>query len=182
LSQVHGLVRQSGGDVRIDSAPGEGTRVTILLPCASAEAPPERVPAPPVPSAAVAEPQARQLGDATILLVDDDPDVRDVIAGMLAEAGCKVIARPDAASGLAALDEAGEDVRLLIADYAMPEMTGLELIRAARARHPDLKSILATGYADLATGEELAKLGVETVIRKPFRGQDLLGRVATALS
>jgi signal transduction histidine kinase len=176
LSQVHGLVRQSGGDVRIDSTPGKGTRIIILLPRApagarlQAQAGGEKI-GPPQP-----------VSDATVLLVDDDPDVREVIAGMLAEAGCDVIARPNGASGLEALEQAGGRVRLLIADYAMPEMTGLDLIRAARARHPRLRTILATGYADLASTDDLAQLGVDTVIRKPFREQDLLRRIATALS
>ena len=169
LSQVHGMVRQSGGSVAIDSRPGMGTKVTMVLPRSKAE-PYNDYAADVDPSLPVFPPE--QL----ILLVDDDTNVREVTEATLADCGYSVATAADGSSALQLLDQQGDHVAMVIADYAMPGMTGRELLDIVRRRRPDVTIMLATGYADYAelTGEGLA---LDQIIRKPFRSKELLARI-----
>src|SRR5207248_657032 len=137
LSQVYGLARQSGGTVRIDSTVGEGTKVRLYLPRATA-----------VPNKAATPPNVslpRRAG-LTLLVVDDDEPVREFTAVCLADCGHRVT---QAASGRAALDIlAATSVDLMVVDVLMPEMPGPEVARRARLRHPDLPVLFMTGMAD----------------------------------
>jgi PAS domain S-box-containing protein len=175
LSQVLGVAQQLGGGVRLDSAPAEGTIVTIFLPRADivAASRPRR-----------AEPGRRRRAVASrrpiggILLVDDDPDVRAVAAAMLRDAGHTVIEAGSGGAALERLDAEASHIDLLIADLAMPGMSGFELARAARQERPDLPILFVTGFADMARSEESRH---ETVLQKPFRAEELAAKVAEAL-
>ena len=169
LAQVHGMVRQSGGVVTIESRPGDGTTVTMLLP---------RSLAPPMPDGN-AEPDRALPAlaqDHLVLLVDDDTQVRETTGMMLTEAGYSIVAAADGATGLEILEREGERVAVVIADYAMPGMTGRELLQTVRRRRPDIAVLLATGYADYPdlTSEDLA---IDQIVRKPFRSRELLARI-----
>ena len=114
---------------------------------------------------------------ARILVVDDDDDVRDVIASGLRSHGHAVSEAASGRRGLDILDQ-GEAFDLVLVDYAMPGMNGLQFIDAARERWPGLSFMLLTGYAD---GDPLdAALGL-SILRKPFRLADLADRVDDAL-
>ena len=173
LSQVHGMATQLGGTVTIDSRPGAGTRVSIMLPRSAA------MPKDYVREATIGG-CAALTHDQLVLLVDDDDEVREVTAGILEEVGYSVIAAADGAAALAAVDKEGERVALVIADYAMPGMTGLELLTTIRRRRPDMPMLLATGYAD---HQSLSGDGLESdqIVRKPFRSAELLGRIEMVL-
>jgi CheY-like chemotaxis protein len=163
LAQLYGFARQSGGTVRIESQEGRGTSVTIYLPGTDAAA--ETV------TAVAAEGLRRRRG--RILLVDDDKDVRDVAAAMIAELGYEVTA---AAAGVEALGliEAGR-FELMVTDVAMPGMNGVELARRARRLAPGTPILFASGYADVHTfGDELSE---EAVLRKPFRIGEVAARI-----
>ncbi|HUB14071.1 MAG TPA: response regulator [Acetobacteraceae bacterium] len=169
LSQVYGFVRQSGGAVKLRSAPGEGTTVTIYLPRShtmpSAETPEYHVlPSPVRP--------------ASILVVDDDDDVRELVVTMLQELGYRVTA---AENGQVALDLLLGDAAfdLLLADVAMPGLSGAALVRKARDAGRAPPVLFATGYADLATYQ--SGLEGEDMIRKPYRMADLASRVDRAV-
>lgn len=114
---------------------------------------------------------------ATILVVDDDAAVREVTAAMLEDLGYDVI---EAESGAAALDLLAGHTRIdaMLADYAMPEMTGAELTRVVAERRPNLPVLLVTGYAD-----ERARsvVGEERLVLKPFRNEELARKVRMAL-
>jgi signal transduction histidine kinase/ActR/RegA family two-component response regulator len=157
LSQVYGFARQSGGIANIRSEEGKGTTVELLFPAAAAE-----------PVEYDFEPQAPVVSERTrschILVVEDDPDVRRVIVECLSLIGYRVTEAANGSEGLAALQAVKPD--LLVVDYAMPDMTGAEVIAKARQLFADLPVILATGYADMATVERLA--GRPTILRKPF--------------
>jgi CheY-like chemotaxis protein len=114
---------------------------------------------------------------ATILVVDDDPGVREVAVSSLESFGYRLLA---AENGLAALDvlKGTERVDLLLVDMAMPGMNGVEVICRARERHPGLRALLVSGYADIAAfspGES------DLVLRKPYRLAQLADSVAEAL-
>jgi signal transduction histidine kinase/CheY-like chemotaxis protein len=170
LSMVHGFAAQSGGALRLASAPGAGTRATILLP--ATDAPPlARAPAAPVAAPAVAAARAR------ILLVDDDARVRTAIAEALTEHGHPLAEVGSVAEALAVLE--GDDaIELVVTDLLMPDRPGTELVRIARARWPGVALLLVTGHApdDVDLPADLA------VLRKPFRRADLLAAVAAALA
>ena len=118
-----------------------------------------------------------QASPATILLVDDDPAVREVTAAMLEDLGYGVIEADDGAAALDLLAK-GVRVELMLADFAMPGMTGTELIQEVAARRPGLPVLLVTGYAD---ERALAVVGEDRLVLKPFRTEDLARKVRVAL-
>ncbi len=157
LSQVYGFARQSGGLARVRSEEGKGTTVEMLFPEADADA--EEV------SAVRQQASLPALAGAChILVVEDDPDVRRVIVECLSLIGYKVTEAANGSEALAHLATIKPD--LLVVDYAMPDMTGAEVISEARKRFGELPVILATGYADMAAVERLA--GRPRILRKPF--------------
>jgi signal transduction histidine kinase/ActR/RegA family two-component response regulator len=170
LSQVYGFARQSGGMAFIRSQPGQGTTVELCFPSAPLDAP--SLPEPAQPAAFPARVEPRK-----ILVIEDDADVRRVIVECLGLIGYSVSEAPNGAQGLAAI--AGEKPDLLVVDYAMPDMTGAEVISKARELVGELPVILATGYADMAAVERLA--GKPAILRKPFDINSLGAAVATAL-
>lgn len=141
LSMVHGLAVQSGGAFRLSSVPGHGTLVELWLPKATSSV--QTVELPQAPTA--------DAPPAVVLVVDDDALIAMSTMDMLADLGHTVL---EANSGSDALEllRSGQAVDLLLTDYAMPGMTGVELAQAARAAVPDLPVLLATGYADLPEG------------------------------
>ena len=169
LSQVYGIARQAGGTVRIDSAPGRGTTVRMLLPCTDTAMQIVR-PAPARPPASPA---------LEVLLVDDDVDLREVMAASLDDLGYRVIEAADGSTALMMLQQSAPDV--LIVDFAMPGMTGAELAKAARARWPDLPIVFASGYADTeAIGDAAGR--ATRLLRKPFRIDELQRAITESLT
>nr|WP_222623012.1 response regulator [Ramlibacter cellulosilyticus] len=170
LSQVYGFARQSGGVARIRSVEGSGTTVEMFFPEADAEADEEIVvrQQPAVPALA---------GSCHILVVEDEPDVRRVIVECLSLIGYKVTEAANGGEALAHLSAIKPD--LLVVDYAMPDMTGAEVISEARKMIGDVPVILATGYADMAAVERLA--GRPRILRKPFDIAQLGDAVSSVL-
>ncbi|HZZ32395.1 MAG TPA: PAS domain S-box protein [Phenylobacterium sp.] len=150
LPMVHGLVEQSGGRLVLTSQPGEGTRIDLWLPRAES-AGVERV--------ASREPQLQSSRCVlTVLAVDDDELVLTNTAAMLEDLGHRVLAATSAADAMVLLARGIPDV--VITDFAMPQVTGLQLVEQIRARHPGIPVVLATGYAELppGAGEDLMRL------------------------
>lgn len=164
LSMVQGLAAQSGGAMRLRSAPGHGTTVEIWLPVSATPAPAP----PPQPPPEAAVPGERAQRALVVLVVDDDPLVAMGTTAMLEDLGHRVIEVYSAEAALTALDDQGP-VDLVITDHAMPGMTGTQLAAALRQHQPDLPIALATGYADLPNGtrSDLPRLA------KPFGQTDL---------
>jgi signal transduction histidine kinase/ActR/RegA family two-component response regulator len=170
LSQVYGFARQSGGIASIRSEQGRGTTVELFFPAAPADVQARNEPAaPPI--------FPNRVQPRKILVVEDDADVRRVIVECLGLIGYCVSEAPNGADGLAAI--AREKPDLLVVDYAMPGMTGAEVISKARELVGELPVILATGYADMAAVERLA--GKPAILRKPFDINSLGAAVAMAL-
>lgn len=170
LSQVYGFARQSAGVARIRSLEGEGTTVEMFFPEADAEVEEETAvrQAPAVPALA---------GACHILVVEDDPDVRRVIVECLSLIGYKVTEAANGGEALTQLKATRPD--LLVVDYAMPDMTGAEVISEARKMVGEVPVILATGYADMAAVERLA--GRPHILRKPFDIAQLGDAVSSVL-
>jgi signal transduction histidine kinase/ActR/RegA family two-component response regulator len=167
LSQVQGMARQAGGSVSINSKPGEGTRVTLCLPRAIAN---EDV-GTTTRENPVDLPTPVALGEL-ILVVDDDNAVRQVTVEMARDLGCDVAQASGGEQALALVEKLTP--KLILLDYAMPGMNGLQLARALRERGLTAPIALVTGYAELSeTDVAAAELG--GLLRKPFTIRELQG-------
>ncbi|MEQ7874791.1 PAS domain-containing protein [Sphingomonas sp. ASV193] len=158
LSMVYGMARQSGGTVRIDSVPGEGTDVSIYLRRAHA-----------APLAAIEEQAGETLAvrpeRRSVLVIDDDPDVRGYIVSTLEERGYSVSEATDGTSGLAAFAATSPD--LVVVDYLMPGMTGAEVAQAMLSERPDQKILFVSGYSETEAIRRAAPDAA--LLTKPFR-------------
>lgn len=171
LSMIHGLALQLNGALRLQSEPGRGTRAELSLPVTAQRLTPESP-----KEDEQAEGIANGPTQASILLVDDDALIATSTAYLLQDMGHEVI---EVDSGAAALEilKGGQWIDLMITDYSMPQMTGLELALAARELRPGLPVILATGYAELPQGT-----GIEILrLRKPYRQHQLAAEITRAL-
>jgi PAS domain S-box-containing protein len=169
LAQVYGVATQFGGTVRITSEPGAGTTVEVYLRRAGA--------LPEGGVTALAHVTDLTGGGGTILVVDDDPDVREITAIFLREAGYVV---REAANGPEARDIlASGPMHLAVVDYAMPMMSGQEFVRLAREMRPDLRVIYATGAGDMPDGDSAAPR--DPVLMKPYSRAALLKIVRETL-
>ena len=174
LSQVYGVVRESGGTLAIDSVPGRGTTVRLLLqvgtpPAARSD---EGSQSPPTVSGARPRDQTR------VLVVDDDRLVRRLMTDGLRSLQYQVTACENGEQALATLDR--ERFDLLLVDFAMPGMNGAEVASTAQNRQPGIKVLMVSGYADSAAVE--AALGSARLLRKPFDVAELGAAVAETLA
>lgn len=169
LSQVYGTLHQSGGTVRIDSTPGAGTTVRLYLRRTDGRSRDEQQPRLPA---------AGEAPQATVLVVDDDPDVRAFLKDSLDSLGYEPIVADDGAAALRTLERVIPDV--LILDFAMPGMNGAEVARQARERLPELPIIFASGYSESAAVSSVQ--GERSrILHKPFRVADLQAAIAELL-
>jgi PAS domain S-box-containing protein len=168
LSTGYGIIQQSGGSMQVDSAPGNGTAMTIALPKATASIAAEFT---PLTSAGLS------VTDATVLVVDDDPTVRSFAVRVLSEAGHQVISAGSAESAIAMATEMPHPVDLLLTDVHMPGLNGVDLARRmldlGLVRRVVLMSGIAVNNSDEARAYQL--------LRKPISPADLLIHVNEAL-
>jgi PAS domain S-box-containing protein len=161
LSMIHGFAQQSGGQVSIESEVGRGTRVWLYMPRHHGEVDGDDVAPTPADAARAREGQ-------TVLVVDDEPSVRMLVAEVLEDLGYTALEAEDSAAGLRLL-ESGARIDLLVTDVGLPGgMNGRQMADAARVRRPDLKVLFITGYAETSVlgGGRLAP-GMH-VLTKPF--------------
>ncbi|MDG9929315.1 MULTISPECIES: response regulator [unclassified Pseudomonas] len=169
LAQVFGFAKQSGGGARILSEEGSGTTVQVFLP--------RTEPAPEDGTTPADDTDGPEViaGHQRILLVDDDPAVREVTSQMLQRLGFQVAEADSGASALRLLEDI--EVDLLLADFVMPGMNGGELARAVGGKRPGLPVVFISGYAELG---ELG-LGENLVIQKPFQEEQVARKILQAL-
>jgi signal transduction histidine kinase len=171
LSQVYGVARQSGGGVQIDSVVGAGTTVAVLFPRAVGDV----AEAPRIEPVPLADPVSAPVAalHRTILVVDDEAECRETIAAMLSANGFSVVLAEDGSEALRRIEE-GAEFDLLLVDYAMPGMNGIELAQAVRARRPAVPVVFFTGGdSDWISGERW-------VLMKPFLSRTLTDTLRAA--
>jgi PAS domain S-box-containing protein len=171
LSMVYGFARQSNGQVRIHSAPGQGTSVKIYLPAVEQEAiqPADHVQSSP------------QGAGQAVLLVEDDPSVRLLIGEVLSELGYRAIEASDANAAIKVL-EGGQAIDMMISDIGLPGMNGRQLADVAREYHPTVPVLFVTGYAENAA-IRAGFLGTNmAMISKPFQVGELAAKISEMLS
>ena len=169
LSTVYGILEQSGGHIRIDTAPGVGTSFEIYLPESDLAPTTETAPATAWPAG----------GSETILLVEDEASVRELTRRMLETSGYRVLPAPDGSSALELFTTHGEQIALMITDVVMPHMRGGELARRVLQIRPGLPVLFMSGYTD----NSIDSTGTESVafLPKPFTLEQLLGAVRSEL-
>ena len=173
LAQVYGFAKQSGGQVLIDSAVGEGTAITLLLP-RSRQAPASELPGPR--RSEVPEP----VPGHCVLLVEDDAEVATLVEEMLRTIGYDVVHARSAKAALGALAD-GRRIDLVFSDVMMPGGTnGIELAKEVRRRRPGVPIVLSSGFAESVAGEAHA-LAIP-LLRKPYRVDELRQVVQSQLA
>jgi CheY-like chemotaxis protein len=172
LSMVYGMARQSGGGARIESTPGKGTTVKLLFRKAD-DAVIEA-------AAGIEEPVGHvvPLAPLSVLVIDDDPDVRGFIVNSLEEQGYRVRAASDGREGLAAIERETPD--LVVLDFIMPGLSGAEVARKIRAKRPDQPILFVSGYSETEAVKRTAPGA--PLLAKPFRAEALHKAVRGALT
>ena len=173
LTTVYGIIEQSGGSISVDSRPGDGTTFEILLPRSKkqADASPET---PPV----AVEPVE---GSATILLVEDNDDLREATTSMIEAFGYQVVSASNAEEALARFEDLDEHVDLVITDVVMPGLNGQELADRIRAKRKDTRVLFVSGYTDDVILRHGIMEGNVTFLKKPFSADGLAGKIRELL-
>ena len=177
LSVVHGIVESYGGHIAVESEPTVGTVFQVYFPVTD-QVPPVLEPLILAAPAAAAAPMA---GDGIILLVDDEAVVLKVSRTMLERLGYSVESYTDATAAAAAFAAAPYRYRLLLTDFSMPKLDGVELARRIWAVRPGFPAILYTGYGGRLTANEAERMGFIELLAKPFTMQKLGEAVAHAI-
>jgi len=172
LATVHGIVKQHGGNVSVESEPGRGTTFRIYLPRVDAPAAEARG-----QSGDVSSPRTLR----TILLVEDEDAVRRLLRTVLEDRGYRVLEAHDGPSALALAGRWDAPIDLVVTDMVMPGMSGRALAEQLMRERPGLKAVCTSGYlGDDTTGEDLARAGIE-FLQKPFAEAEILETVRRVL-
>ncbi len=166
LSTVYGIVKQNNGDIAVTSEPGRGTRIRIYLP---------RIEAAEAAQAAPAEDRGRRKGTETVLVVEDESEVRTLVRDVLAQNGYQVLPAALPADALEISSGHGGRIDLLLTDMVMPQMNGPELAEKVMLQRPGIKVLFMSGYTD-----QFAAMGTR-LLKKPFTPGALARRVRQEL-
>ncbi len=172
LATVYGIVQNHGGLIDIKSSPGVGTRFDVYFPArqqggASVEA-------------SEVKPQAVRGGNETILVVEDEPGLREYLEDLLTEEGYKVLSASDGERAIS-LFFSNSKIRLVLSDVGLPKIGGIDLMEAILATNPETSIILASGFISEQEKKKLSGKGVSSFIQKPYARDDLLRKIRSAL-
>jgi PAS domain S-box-containing protein len=172
LATVYGIIRQSGGNIWLSSEPNIGTTFKVFLPRVDDE--PERT---------IDERISRLIkGDETVLLVEDEPEVRVLVAEILVSAGYKVLTAGNSDEAFSASDRYTGEIHLLVTDVVMPKMSGLEIATHLAALRPEMGVLYMSGY----TGDAVADHGIADAnvhfLQKPFTPGEFCAKVRAVLN
>ena len=174
LSTVYGIVKQSDGYIWLDSEPGHGTRVRIYLPRVDE-------PVEAIEPRRDGLPAASPRGSETVLLVEDEEGVREVIVEWLTAHGYRVLAAANGAEALVLAARETGPISLLVADVVMPQLGGPALAERLVPLRPEMKVIYVSGYADEAIGDPTMLAAGSAFLQKPFSLDTLLRRIRDIL-
>jgi two-component system, cell cycle sensor histidine kinase and response regulator CckA len=166
LAAVMGIVHSHRGLIRIRTDPGQGTSFRVLFPAVPGTVQPEQ------PSAV----RSDWRGSGTVLVVEDEAEVREVAGRMLEDFGFKTLMAVDGRDALDQMDQHGDQVTAVLLDLSMPRMGGQETLRRLRESWPDLPVIMMSGYTEEAVAAEFSEAGsrMTAFLQKPFLAEDLM--------
>jgi CheY-like chemotaxis protein len=171
LATVYGVVKQSGGFIWVETAPGAGSRFEVYLP---------RVEADIKPAQTENLTPARACASETVLLAEDEEGVRELACEFLTAAGYRVFVAQDGERALKIAEMLNEPIHLLVTDVVMPKMRGPELAERLKRVRPDIKVVYMSGYLDQDASSEHS-VGDSEYLQKPFSRDLLVHRVGAAL-
>jgi signal transduction histidine kinase/ActR/RegA family two-component response regulator len=173
LATVYGIVQQTGGTIRVETAPDFGTVFRVYLPV-------ENAPVDPIPEAPVRLAPSRH--NETVVVVEDDPIVREFVCTVLSERGYEVLCAPTGAEAIEMISRRSGPIDLVVTDVVMPVMSGQDLVRRLATLLPNTKVLYVSGYSD----NEISDQGVLDprieLLQKPFSPEELLRKVQEVLS
>ena len=172
LSMVDGIVRGSGGQIRVESAPGRGATFRIYFP----SEPPAELPLPSAPRVA-----DTVRGEGLVLLAEDDPAVRRLVVAELTRRGFAVIEAEDGRAALDVFTREHDRVDIIVTDVVMPRMNGAEFAREAARVRPGVPTLFISGHPERA-GQGLDPAGVTNLLMKPFTADTLAARIKQLIS
>ncbi|HOP46307.1 MAG TPA: response regulator [Desulfobacteraceae bacterium] len=172
LSTVYGIVKQSGGDIRVYSEPGKGTAFKIYLPCTDDE---------PISRAERAREEELQVNGKHVLVVDDEPSLRNLVERMLVTLGFRVTVAANGGEALSAVEEKGLRPEFVITDVVMPGISCMELVDRLHKTLPELKVIFMSGYRDNNILQQYILDSGIPFIQKPFKRKDLVSKIKKLL-
>jgi two-component system cell cycle sensor histidine kinase/response regulator CckA len=179
LAMVFGIIRAHDGWIDVQSEPGRGSTFRIclpLLPAANWPTEPE-----PLASVPTQLPPAPADDTHTVLVVDDEDLVRGLARAVLLQGGFRVLAAADGKEALKLFDNQAEEISVVLLDYTMPGMNGLEVLQGLRQRDPHVRVIFSSGYAMDSDANRLLEAGAKAFVPKPYRPADLLRAVRDVL-
>ena len=167
LATIYGIVTQAGGNVRIYSEPAVGTTITVLLPVTEQSPPPEEHPSD----------DGEGSGSELVLVVEDEPALREVTRRILTRNGYRVITAADGSEAILATRSCRDHIDLLLTDVIMPGMQGKEVAQQVRKLQPDVAVLYMSGYTEgLLSAQGVLEPGIN-LIEKPFNEKSLLRKV-----
>jgi signal transduction histidine kinase/CheY-like chemotaxis protein len=173
LATVYGVVKQSGGFVWVESAPGKGATFEIYLP---------QVTETLSKSDGEAKPAAIPRGSETILVVEDEPDVRELACEFLKVSGYSVLEARNGLEAIELLARHSGTLHLVLSDMVMPKMGGAELAERLRTIRPDTKVVLMSGYSEYFNGPRDQNASPAVILQKPFSRSSLVEKIREVLS
>jgi two-component system, cell cycle sensor histidine kinase and response regulator CckA len=171
LSTVLGIIEQSGGQIDVQSEPGEGAEFTIFLPAYTGSE----------PALGTIKRPVAQGGSETLLLVEDEPTIRASVRRLLEWHGYRVLEAENGREALRIYDENAEAVDLVLTDLVMPEMGGNELVQLLRIRNPGIRVVVMSGYAEQSVANNGAMPAGVGFIEKPFTVDALMRQIRQVL-
>jgi PAS domain S-box-containing protein len=173
LSAAQGIVRGHGGGIVLRTALGQGTTIKVLLPCTDKPAQPALLQPP--------EPASSWTGSGLVLMVDDDPRVRAVTELLLRDLGFDVLAAASGRDAIAEFELHADEIRVVLLDVTMPDLSGDQVLEELRRRRADLKVLLCSGYAEEEMQERFSTEDMASFLQKPYTRNALGTRLKNLL-